>query len=101
MKNDFVILLLGRIIQIGIVLISLRVSTTVLPESELGSIYYLTTLQGLFSLFLINPVGQYFNRNTNKWFSNGVIVKCFTNQVKYIFFSCDNIFNYADRFISL
>ncbi|WP_305842136.1 lipopolysaccharide biosynthesis protein [Photobacterium leiognathi] len=85
MKNDFVILLLGRIIQIGIVLISLRVSTTVLPESELGSIYYLTTLQGLFSLFLINPVGQYFNRNTNKWFSNGVIVKCFTNQVKYIF----------------
>lgn len=85
-NKDFFILLLGRLLQIGVTLISLRVSTSLLPEAELGLVYYLTALQSFFSLFLINPVGQYFNRQTNRWLQEGVIFERFVSQSLFILF---------------
>jgi len=85
-NRDFVILLFGRLLQIGITLISLRVSTSLLPESELGLVYFIAALQTFFALFFIAPVGQYFNRQTNSWFLAGILKKCLFNQLLYVLF---------------
>ncbi|CNJ77306.1 Uncharacterised protein [Yersinia intermedia] len=83
-NRDFFVLLSGRLLQVLVVLLTLRVSTTVLPKSELGTIYYLITLHTFYSLFFINPVGQYFNRNTIYWYNKGDIIFCFKRQFFYI-----------------
>lgn len=85
-NSDFIVLFFGRVVQILITIFSIRLSTTYLPENELGLVYYIIAIQTFFSLFLINPVGQYFNRQTNRWSSDGVIFQCFVNQGLYIFF---------------
>ncbi|EON3355873.1 hypothetical protein AB9H26_16570 [Yersinia enterocolitica] len=81
---DFIILLLGRLVQVFITLITLRVLTTVLPKSELGFVYYIITIQTFYSLFFINPVGQFFNRNTISWYEKGSIINCLRRQFIYI-----------------
>lgn len=84
--KSFIILLFGRLLQILITLFALRVSTTVLPESELGLVYFIVALQNFFVLFLISPVGQFFNRQTSLWFYSGVLKQCFFNHLVYMFF---------------
>jgi len=85
-SNAFIVLLLGRFLQIFITLCSLRISTTILPQSELGAVYYIIAIQSFFTLFLISPVGQYFNRQTSKWFVDGVIYSAYRKQFQYILF---------------
>lgn len=81
---DLIILLSGRLLQAFITLITLRVLTTVLPKSELGLVYYIITIQTFYSLFLINPVGQYFNRNTIAWYENGRLMNHLKMQLLYV-----------------
>lgn len=83
-SGDFIVLLFGRIIQIGITLLSLRLSTTLLPQVELGYVYYIVAVQSFFSLFLISPVGQYFNRNTSKWYVKNTLYCFYKKQLLYI-----------------
>lgn len=85
MNKSFLLLLVGRIVQVIIVLVSLRVTTTYLPKSEFGLVYYVTAIQGFFSLFLINPIGQYFNRYTHHWYDSGYLINRLNNQCAYIF----------------
>ncbi|MDE1234347.1 lipopolysaccharide biosynthesis protein [Vibrio aestuarianus] len=83
MKNvnrDFMALLFGRLLQIVITLFTLRVSTTILPEEELGTVYFVVAIQAFFVLSFISPIGQYFTRQTNCWFVGGVLRK---NLFKY------------------
>lgn len=84
-NKDFLILLTGRLLQIVTTLFSLRISSSLMPESELGLVYYIVAVQSFFSLFLINPVGQYFNRHTNRWYKEGIIYSCFKKQCYFIF----------------
>lgn len=81
---DFMVLLFGRLVQVFITLITLRVLTTVLSKSELGFFYYIITIQTFYSLFFINPVGQFFNRNTISWYKKGSIIRCLKKQLLYI-----------------
>jgi O-antigen/teichoic acid export membrane protein len=83
--RDFIVLLSGRLLQILITLFSLRISTTIMPESELGLVYFIIALQNFFVLFLISPVGQYFNRQTSMWFFSGILKRCLFNHSVYIF----------------
>lgn len=83
-NRDFLILLFGRVLQILITLLSLRISTTVMPESELGLVYFFVALQNFFVLFLISPVGQFFNRQTSMWFYSGVLKRSLFNHSVYM-----------------
>lgn len=84
--RDFILLLFGRLLQIAITLFTLRISTSIMNESELGLSYLMIAIQTFFALFLINPVGQYFNRQTNSWFISGALNSCLLNQSLYVFF---------------
>ncbi len=83
-KSDFIFLLLGRILQIIVVLLSLRLATTLLEKEQLGVVYYFLTIQGFFSLFFINPSGQYFNRQTFNWLNTGKLSKNLLLQILFI-----------------
>jgi len=83
-NHNFSILLIGRVLQIIITLLTLRVSTTILPQIELGSVYYIIAVQSFFSLFLISPVGQYFNRQTARWFMESKLYCIYIKQLFYI-----------------
>ena len=83
-NHNFKVLLAGRLLQIIITLCTLRISTTLLPQAELGYVYYIIAVQSFFSLFLINPAGQYLNRQTAKWSFEGMIYGAYKKQLLYI-----------------
>ncbi|NWE45763.1 lipopolysaccharide biosynthesis protein [Pseudomonas gingeri] len=74
LNRNFIVLALGRALQIAVMLASIKVSTAFLSASEVGNLYIIVTLTGFFGLFLINPVGQYINRKTHEWCASGVII---------------------------
>jgi len=84
-RKSFILLMAGRLLQIIATLVSLRLATTLLPQVELGKMYYIFSIQTLFAMFLINPVGQYFNRQINSWNDSGVLFQSLLRQVTYIF----------------
>lgn len=85
MKKNTFIIILGRIIQIAITLISLRVMTNILNEKDLGYYYILNSTCMFASLFILNPVGQYLNRYTVRWnFENKLYDKFMKLLVFYI-----------------
>ncbi|SDS35124.1 Membrane protein involved in the export of O-antigen and teichoic acid [Pseudomonas asplenii] len=74
LDRNFFSLALGRLLQVAVMLASIKVSTAFLSTSEIGNLYIIVTLTGFFGLFLINPVGQYINRKTHEWYASGVIL---------------------------
>lgn len=83
MNKNTIILFSGRILQIIITLITLRVMTNVLTEKDLGLFYILNSLYMFASLFVLNPVGQYFNRYTNNWNGKGLLYIKFVSLLKF------------------
>lgn len=69
--KDFFILTIGKILQVVIALLAIRLLTTVLSEKEVGHYYLLLTVLTLFNFAFLNPVGQYYNRHIIKWRSSG------------------------------
>lgn len=61
---------MGKIIQILVVLVSLKILTTMLDEKEVGNYYLLLTLLTLFNFIFFNPLGQYYERHLIKWENN-------------------------------
>ncbi|KIM09155.1 MAG: hypothetical protein KU28_00495 [Sulfurovum sp. PC08-66] len=74
MNKDLAILVAGRIAQIAIMLISIKISTALLSPAQMGNIYLIMSVTGFFGLFFINPVGQYINRKTHEWHTQGVLL---------------------------
>jgi O-antigen/teichoic acid export membrane protein len=70
---EFLWVSVGRIVIALFGLISIRLSTVLLSPSEYGIFTILVTIQLFCGLFLVNPVGQYLNRNTHKWYSDGTL----------------------------
>jgi len=66
-KSDFLIILIGKLFQVLLMIIAIRVSTTLLEPKEMGNIYIFTTIYTFFVLSLISPFGQYINRHTHQW----------------------------------
>lgn len=67
MESNFMIISAGRVIQIVISLLSVRIFTSLLSTSEVGNLYLINSLFGFFGLALINPVGMYLNRKLHVW----------------------------------
>lgn len=65
--KKIIFLVLGRIIQSVLAIISIRLLINFLPQEEVGRQYLLNSVLLWFSLVLINPVGMYINRHIHEW----------------------------------
>lgn len=69
-----VIILIGRIIQVIISFVSLKVITNYLNKENVAYFFLFTSLMNYFGLSMISPVGQYFNRKVHSWAEQGVLM---------------------------
>lgn len=66
-----ILTLVGRMIQFGIMFVSLKLMTELLSPVQMGRVALITTGISFFALFLVNPVGMYINRRLHSWFDSG------------------------------
>jgi len=76
-NSELSILIIGRILQILIALISIRITTSLLDAGEIGNLYLILTITGFFGLLMINPIGQYINRKTHQWYEEKNLLNVF------------------------
>lgn len=67
MRSELIIIVAGRFCQVVLSLISVRMMTTLLSTKEVGYIYLINSMTGLFGLFCIAPVSLYLTRRIHKW----------------------------------
>ena len=77
MNRDALVVTLGRVLQMVIALVSVRIFTSMLSAGEVGNLYLINSLFGFFGLALINPVGMYINRKMHRWAEEKVILNRF------------------------
>ena len=78
MNRTVLIITAGRVLQMVIALVSVRVFTSLLTTGEVGNIYLINSLYGFFGLALINPVGVYMNRKMHRWADDKSILNRFS-----------------------
>ncbi len=74
MNKIFLILTAGRLIQVILSLVSVKIFTSILAPSEIGEYYLIFTLISLFSQTLISPLGMFYNRHLHRWVGDGKIL---------------------------
>lgn len=67
LNKDLLTIFLGKLLLMIISIISIKITTSLLPPKEMGNIYIFVTLLSFFILFFINPITQYFFRFMNHW----------------------------------
>lgn len=87
-RRDFIVIVLGKLALITLSIFSIKLSTKYLPPDIMGQLYIFTTIYTFFSLFLIAPVGQYFNRYTHKWDSESVLHNRLLRHFSYMLVVC-------------
>lgn len=71
-------LFLGRAGQFLLMLITMRVATSLLSPQEMGRVSLVLTTTAFYVLFLVNPVGMFINRRLHAWQASGVAVNYLT-----------------------
>lgn len=66
-NNNLIAIIVGKALQIIIMLISIRVMTSILDEKEIGQNYLLLTILTLLNFGFWLPTCQYFSRKTLAW----------------------------------
>ncbi|WNQ10424.1 hypothetical protein MJA45_22830 [Paenibacillus aurantius] len=84
MKRDFIVVLVGRIIQTISAIIVLRVMSSVLTSIELAKAVLVTTITNLFALVSINPVQMFYYRKLNDWLDNKTLGNKFLLLLIYV-----------------
>jgi O-antigen/teichoic acid export membrane protein len=72
----------GRISQIFIAFLTLKLATTYLSPNEMGRMALIITIASLFSLFLVSPIGNFINLKLLPWKKSGSLIL----YLKYHFF---------------
>ena len=72
----------GRISQIFISFLILKLATTYLSPNEMGRMTLIITIASLFSLFLVSPIGNFINLKLLPWKKSGFLIP----YLKYHFF---------------
>jgi O-antigen/teichoic acid export membrane protein len=72
----------GRISQIFISFLILKLATTYLSPNEMGRMTLIITIASLFSLFLVSPIGNFINLKLLPWKKSGFLIL----YLKYHFF---------------
>ncbi len=66
-KKDLITLAVGKVLQVLIALVSIKILTEVLSTQEVGNYYLLLTVLTLFNFTFLNPLGQYYGRHLISW----------------------------------
>ena len=85
-KKDILILGIGKVLQVVIALVSIRILTEVLSAQEVGNYYLLLTLLTLLNFAFLNPLGQYFGRHLIHWEQNKNLLNA-TNVLLFLRFT--------------
>jgi len=80
LKQALVIILIGRIFQVLLSILILKISTVYLSTEEMGIYFLFVSILSYFGLTLIGPVGHFVIRKVNEW-KNEKTLK--TNLFKY------------------
>lgn len=88
MNRDNFYIIAGRVLQIAISLVSVRIMTTLLASHEVGNYYLIFSVLSFFSLFLINPINVYINRNSHTWAAQNVLYNRWFNYNIYVAIIC-------------
>ncbi|MGB4811058.1 MAG: oligosaccharide flippase family protein [Methylophilaceae bacterium] len=64
---------LGRISQIVLMVITMKVATTLLLPAEMARVFLISSAVALYALVLLNPVGMFMNRRLHAWDAAGKI----------------------------
>jgi O-antigen/teichoic acid export membrane protein len=67
LNKDFLVIFFGKIIQVFIMIATLKISTMLLSPEQMGIMYIFLSIQTFFIFTFISPVGQYINRKTHSW----------------------------------
>lgn len=67
MNKDLKIIIAGRVLQIIIALVSVRLLTTYLSPEEVGNYYIILAFLAFFNLVLLNPPSMYLGRHLLHW----------------------------------
>ncbi len=67
LNKDFLVIFFGKIIQVVIMITTLKISTMLLSPKQMGVMYIFLSIQTFFVFTFISPVGQYINRKTHLW----------------------------------
>jgi O-antigen/teichoic acid export membrane protein len=73
MSKGSLVIIAGRVLQVFVTLLSVRLMTTLLEPAELGNYYLIFTILSFFAMTLLNPVGSYLNRRTHLWVAEQTI----------------------------
>lgn len=84
MQGSVLVIIGGRILQIVVSLLAVRVLTTLLSASEVGNFYLINSIVALFGFALLNPVGMYFYRKLNRWVDEGCFWNRFFLYISYV-----------------
>lgn len=63
----------GRIAQILLLVITMRIATTLLTPAEMARVFMISAAVALFASLLLNPVGMFMNRRFHAWNAAGRI----------------------------
>ncbi|WP_019556950.1 polysaccharide biosynthesis protein [Thiomicrorhabdus arctica] len=83
-KSDLFILTIGKIIQMLLLFLAVRLFTNYLSDVEIGNLILILAVTMFFGLALVNPVGSYLNRELNQWYLNGLVLSKFVIFSGYI-----------------
>jgi len=83
-NKDLAVLVIGRVVQVFILLLAIRLITATLDPEQLGNYYLIMSICSFFGLFLINPVGQYINRHTHAWHDADLLLEKMFNFNFYV-----------------
>ncbi|MDA9037229.1 hypothetical protein N9H53_00695 [Flavobacteriaceae bacterium] len=70
MIKELKIITLGNILRILILLFTPKIMTSIFSPAQMGEYYLIIASLSLVSLFIINPIGIYVNRNTINWLND-------------------------------
>ena len=85
MKNELVLIIVGRFFVAVAGLFALRIMTHYMPPERYGELSLLVVIQSMCGLILVNPVGQYLNVNTHKWYDEGSLFSRLNSYRIYLF----------------
>ena len=74
MNKSIVLISIGRVIQIVIGMLTIRLVSRFLSPDELGTLFLIMAVTGYFSFTLISPAGLFFMRRLHSWQMNQVVI---------------------------
>ena len=97
LRTDVFVLAVGKLIQIVLLFLAVRLFTIYLPDAEVGNLILMLTMTMFIGLALVNPVGSFISRELNNWINKKVLYGKFLIFNLYVF--CVSVFSFLLPYI--